>query len=152
LPYAEFHTGYKQTRRAPDELISRVRLPRLPEPDRPHAVHYYRKVGTRRAQAISKVCLAGFALGVDSGGRLRSPRLALASMAPVPLRCVETEKVLAAGPLSDGRLTEAERVLEQEIRPIDDVRSTKAYRRRVARNLLVDFVRGVLNRHEALKS
>lgn len=144
LPYAEFHTGYKKTLRADDELIARVRLPRLAGGDRGRARHYYRKVGTRRAQAISKVCLAGFAL--CDGDRLVQPRLALGSVAPVPLRCRRTEEVLAAGPLTAARIREAQQTLGDEIRPIDDVRSTAAYRLRVAQNLLVDFARVMLGR------
>ena len=58
LPYKGFHTDYKQTLMRPDELIKSIRLPRLTEPWR----HYYRKVGTRKAQAISKICFAGLAL------------------------------------------------------------------------------------------
>jgi CO/xanthine dehydrogenase FAD-binding subunit len=142
LPYADFHTDYKKTLRADDELIARVRLPRLSAEVRGRARHYYRKVGTRRAQAISKVCLAGFAL--HDGDRLVQPRLALGSVAPVPLRCRRTEEVLAAGPLTAARIREAQEMLGREIRPIDDVRSTAAYRLRVAQNLIVDFARVML--------
>lgn len=146
LPYAEFHTGYKETRRAPDELIARVRLPRLVKGAVAAPRHYYRKVGTRRAQAISKVCLAAFAL--VEGNRLIRPRLAVGSVAPVPLRCARTEAILSAGPLdgnSSALLDEAQAVLAEEIRPISDVRSTAAYRQRVALNLLLDFVRVALS-------
>jgi CO/xanthine dehydrogenase FAD-binding subunit len=146
LPYSEFHTSYKQTRRAPDELIARIRLPRLSVPARAQALHYYRKVGTRRAQAISKVCFSGFTLGHDETGRLLEPRVALGSVAPVPLRCFETERVLAAEPMNESRLALAQAVLEREIRPIDDIRSTRNYRQRVARNLLAEFVRTALSR------
>ena len=142
LPYADFHTGYKQTLRAPDELIARVRLPRVS--DQKRARHYYRKVGTRRAQAISKVCMAGFAL--CDGDRLIEPRLALGSVAPVPLRCKQTEAVLGGGPLDAKRIAEAQAVLAEEIRPIDDVRSTANYRLKVAQNLLFDFARVMLGR------
>jgi len=145
LPYAEFHTGYKQTRRAPDELIARVRLPRpaASQGGKEHARHYFRKVGTRRAQAISKVCLAAFAH--KGGERLIQPRIALGSVAPVPLRCPATEAVLAAGPVDARRLREAQAALRQELCPIDDVRSTADYRRRVSENLLADFVRSALS-------
>lgn len=143
LPYSEFHTGYKETRRAPDELIARVRLPRLPgqSPERQQLRHYYRKVGTRRAQAISKVCLAGTALCV--GEQLVRPRLAFGSVAPMPVRCPRTEEVLASGPLDAERIAAAQTMLAEEIRPIDDVRSSAAYRMRVAQNLVADFVAAV---------
>ncbi len=143
LPYAEFHTGYKETRRAPDEIIARLRLPRLSSPglgpppgggpSRKRVHHYYRKVGTRRAQAISKVCMAAFALHSDGGERLLQPRIAFGSVAPIPLRCLRTEAVLEAGPMDAARLLEARKVLRS------------AYRLRVAENLLVEFVEGALS-------
>jgi CO/xanthine dehydrogenase FAD-binding subunit len=145
LAYADFHTGYKKTRMLPGELIAGVRLPRLApalrEPGR--AVHYYRKVGTRRAQAISKVCLAALCLPDGTGSRLQSCRIALGSVAPVPLRCPRTEAALVApvpGPLDQSRIAAAQAVLAQEIAPISDIRSSADYRLRVAQNLLAQVV------------
>src|SRR5436190_14054669 len=57
VPYAKFHRGYKQMDLAPNELLRAIRLPRTTAP----LQHYYRKVGTRKAQAISKVCFAAAA-------------------------------------------------------------------------------------------
>src|SRR5436190_1243275 len=57
IPYSKFHTGYKQMDIRADELLSAIHLPRSGN----QRVHYYRKVGTRKAQAISKVCFAGVA-------------------------------------------------------------------------------------------
>ncbi|HEX8721278.1 MAG TPA: xanthine dehydrogenase family protein subunit M [Pyrinomonadaceae bacterium] len=137
VDYADFHTGYKQTVMRGDELISAVLLPR----PREGARHYYRKVGTRRAQAISKVCFA--ALAEVEGDALAEVRVALGSVAPLVLRCRRTEGVLR------GRRPDAELVkaaadeLEREITPIDDVRSTARYRARVARNLLAEFLSGL---------
>lgn len=134
VDYADFHTGYKQTVMRADELIARVRLPR----PREGARHFYRKVGTRRAQAISKVCFA--ALAEVEGGALREVRIALGSVAPVVLRCRRTEEALR------GRAPEAETAaaalgeIAKEIAPIDDVRSTARYRARVAQNLLGEFL------------
>ena len=124
LAYREFHTGYKTMQLAPDELLARIRLPRLTAGFR----HYYRKVGTRKAQAISKVCLAG--VKNASTGEVR---IALGSVAPVPLRCSQTEAAIreARDPLA---------ALAAEIAPIDDMRSTAAYRLRVAQNLLNEFL------------
>jgi CO/xanthine dehydrogenase FAD-binding subunit len=138
LPYAEFHTGYKQMQRAADELIARIRIPRLSPSERERQLHYYRKVGTRRAQAISKVCLAASVL--REGDRLTRVRIGLGSVAPVPLRCRVTESVLESAALSPALLREAQSVLATEIAPIDDIRSTREYRRQVAQNLLADFV------------
>src|SRR5919202_1137251 len=81
VDYSEFHTGYKQTVMRADELIARVRLPRPPG----RARHFYRKVGTRRAQAISKVCFAGLA-EVGGGGAVGEVRIALGSVAPTVVR------------------------------------------------------------------
>src|SRR5262245_10436885 len=88
LPYQGFHTGYKQMHLGADELLARIRLPR----NTAGATHYYRKVGTRKAQAISKVCLA--ATGRMSDGQIDDARIALGSVAPIVVRCVQTEDAL----------------------------------------------------------
>jgi CO/xanthine dehydrogenase FAD-binding subunit len=85
VAYAGFHTGYKKMLLRPDELLARIRLPRRRRP----WIAYYRKVGTRRAQAISKVCFAGAARA--EGGRIADVRIALGSVAPTVVRCYETE-------------------------------------------------------------
>jgi CO/xanthine dehydrogenase FAD-binding subunit len=137
VPYAEFHTGYKRTVMRADELVAAVLLPR----PREGARHYYRKVGTRRAQAISKVCFA--ALAEVEGDTLGEVRVALGSVAPVVLRCPRTEALLK-GRRVDGELSgAAAEELAREITPIDDVRSTARYRSRVARNLLAEFLSGL---------
>ena len=120
----------------PDELISRIRLPRrsAEEP----ALHWYRKVGTRKAQAISKVVFAGLAL--LSEDRIADVRLALGSVAPVTVRCTRTEAVLRGKAPSRELVDAARAELAREIAPIDDIRSTAVYRLRVAQNLLEEFV------------
>ena len=134
VPYADFHTGYKQTVMRADELIAAVRLPK----PREGASHFYRKVGTRRAQAISKVCFA--ALAEVEGETLREVRVALGSVAPVVLRCRQTEELLRGRRLDDEVLRVGSEELGREITPIDDVRSTARYRTRVAQNLLREFL------------
>lgn len=134
VDYEKFHTGYKQSLMRADELLARVRLPRTA----PGAVHYWRKVGTRRAQAISKVCLAAYA--ESEAGRVREVRIGLGSVAPVVLRCRRTEDALKGSELDGAAVEEAARVLSEEVAPIDDIRSTALYRRRVAANLLRDFL------------
>jgi CO/xanthine dehydrogenase FAD-binding subunit len=133
VPYHGFWFGYKQTALHPDELIRRIRLPRNKVGWR----QYYRKVGTRRAQAISKVCFAA-AAHVDAG-RIVDVRIALGSVAPTVLRAPETEKMLRGAKLTPAVVNEAQDVLAREIAPIDDMRSTAQYRRRVAKNLLAEF-------------
>lgn len=134
LSYADFHTGYKQMALREDELIAAIQLPA--PPDRP--THYGRKVGTRKAQAISKVCLAG--LGSKSGETLRHVRIALGSVAPYPLRCRKTEATLEGQPLNEEVIDRAEQKLREELLPITDIRSTAEYRTAVACNLLREFL------------
>jgi CO/xanthine dehydrogenase FAD-binding subunit len=132
--YENFHSGYKKMDLRDDELIGRIRLPR----GRPAWKQYYRKVGTRRAQAISKVCFAG-AAQVDAG-RVSDVRIALGSVAPTVVRAIETEKLLRGERLSGAVLRAGQEVLAHEIGPINDLRSTAHYRRRVAQNLLAEFI------------
>ncbi len=128
MPYESFHTGYKQTVAAPGEIVARIRLPRVPR-----RAHAYRKVGPRLAQAISKVCMA--AAAHVEGGKVVHVRVAFGGVAPVPLRCQGVERALLAGDVEQARSS-----LAEAIAPIDDVRSTARYRRRIAENLLADFV------------
>lgn len=137
LPYAEFHLGYKQMQLRSDELITKIRLPRASE-DR---VQYARKVGTRKAQAIAKVCFAAVAERRD--GALRSVRIAIGSVAPVPLRCRDTEKWLEDCALTPSAIAEAKEMISREIRPITDIRSTERYRAQVTANLLGEFLENV---------
>ena len=134
VPYRDFHTGYKQTIMRPEELLSRIRLPRATK----GLAHYYRKVGTRKAQAISKVCFA--AIAQMNGNQIVDPRIALGSVAPIPLRCAKTEAVLRGNAISDSLVEAACLELAQEIVPIDDIRSTRHYRLQVSLNLLADFL------------
>jgi CO/xanthine dehydrogenase FAD-binding subunit len=131
VPYRTFHTGYKQMILRPDELVARIRLPRRGD----GWTDYYRKVGTRRAQAISKVCLAAAML--RQGDRMTDVRIALGSVAPTVIRCFQTEQILRNEP---GNLEAAKSVLRSEIAPIDDIRSNANYRLRVAGNLLEEFL------------
>jgi CO/xanthine dehydrogenase FAD-binding subunit len=134
LPYHGFHIGYKQMQREPDELLRAIRLPRRIRPWR----QYYRKVGTRKAQAISKVCFAGAAL--VERGEIRDIRIALGSVAPIVLRAVKTEDALRGGRITPEAVFAAKESLARGISPIDDIRSTARYRLRVAQNLLEEFL------------
>jgi CO/xanthine dehydrogenase FAD-binding subunit len=135
LPYQGFHTGYKQMTIRPDELLARIYLPRSAKGLR----SYYRKVGTRKAQAISKTCFAATARLED--GIVVDVRIALGSVAPIPLRCVTTEAAIRGGRIDDDAIQRAKKEFAAEITPIDDIRSTKNYRLRVSLNLLEDFLR-----------
>ena len=134
VPYHGFHSGYKEMNIRPDELLARIRLPRTTRGRK----QYYRKVGTRKAQAISKVCIA--ALAQINDDRIDDARIAFGSVAPIPLRCTRTEGVLQGQKLDREIIEKAKAELAREIVPIDDIRSTKNYRLRVALNLVEDFL------------
>ena len=136
LPYRAFHTGYKQMDLHPGEIVARVHLP----PRRGVWRDYYRKVGTRRAQAISKVCFAG-SLRMD-GGQVADARIALGSVAPTVIRAERAEDALRGRRLDAAAIGDAERALRDAIAPIDDIRSNARYRERVAVNLLRQFLDG----------
>ena len=134
LPYVGFHTGYKKTLLAADELVQTVCLPR-------RFSGYFsqaRKVGARNAQAISKVCIAG--LGRLANGVVDDVRIALGSVAPVPLRLRETERTVRGKVIDSDLLLAARKAVADEIRPIDDIRSTARYRAAIAGNLVAEFL------------
>ncbi|MEO8359410.1 MAG: FAD binding domain-containing protein [Vicinamibacteria bacterium] len=139
LAYDTFHTDYRKTALAADELIERIVLP-LPAP----TVQIFRKVGTRAAQAISKVVI-GFSASRDaiSSHRLMNVRLAMGSVAATPLRLTAVEALIGSGLVSAALADDAAQLVERTIHPIDDVRSTADYRRHVAgqsvRRLLLDL-------------
>jgi CO/xanthine dehydrogenase FAD-binding subunit len=133
VPYRSFHTGYKVMDLRKDELIRSIRLPRREN----NWTSFYRKVGTRRAQAISKVCFAAAAR--LEANRIAEVRIAVGSVAPTALRASETENMLIGELLSPAVSARAQEVLAREISPIDDMRSSARYRRRVAQNLLAEF-------------
>ena len=118
VPFNAFYTGYRRTVMRRDELIVAIQLPPIARDQ------WFRKVGTRAAQAISKVVMA--AVGGDA------PRLAIGSVGPTVIRLPRTESALARRT----GIADAQRVLLEEIAPIDDLRSTAEYRQQVAVNLL----------------
>jgi CO/xanthine dehydrogenase FAD-binding subunit len=121
VPITQFYTAYRATVMRADELIVAVEIPRV------NGRQWFRKVGTRAAQAISKIVVAGV--------RGATPRLALGSVAPTVVRAYATERALAGGASID----QATITLRREIAPIDDVRSTAEYRAHVAERLLRRF-------------
>ncbi len=121
VPFSDFYTGYRTSVRQPDELIIAIEIPPI------DGRQWWRKVGTRRAQAISKIMMAGV-----RGSRVR---IAIGSVAPTVVLATNTAALLANG----GSVSEAQQTLRREITPIDDVRSTGTYRRQVAENLLAQF-------------
>ena len=134
VAYSAFHTGYKCNAMTADELIFAIHVPRRFAQHR----QYLRKVGTRRAMAISKVALAGTALIAD--GVVNEIRIAAASLAPFPARMYETERTIAGMRITKEAILAARNALLNEAKPIDDIRSTAEYRRRVGANLLEEFL------------
>ena len=141
IPYHSFHTGYKQMNIHGEELLRAIRLPRVSQEASEGLKHYYRKVGTRKAQAISKICFAGLAR--MRGAQIDDVRIAMGSVAPIPIRCVLTESTLRHQTITPSTLAAARSALSAEIAPIDDLRSTRDYRLRVSLNLLEDFLQQV---------
>ena len=132
VPYREFCTGYRRTALAADELIVAAHLP--PPVGRTRTT--WRKVGTRRAQSISKVMGAAF-IELD-GEVVTKARVALGAVADRPIRIAAVEQAVVGLPL--GKAAEAARAaMRTAIKPIDDIRSTAAYRREVAENLVARF-------------
>jgi CO/xanthine dehydrogenase FAD-binding subunit len=121
VAFDSYYTGYRKSVRQPDELITAIEIPRL------DGTQWWRKVGTRRAQAISKIMIGAV--------RGRDVRIAFGSVAPTVVLARKTAAVLSAG----GSVADAQAALRTEIAPIDDVRSTSEYRARVAANLLAQF-------------
>lgn len=134
IPYVDFHRDYKKMVLAPGELIRSVCLPQRYS----GYVQYSRKVGGRNAQAISKVCVA--ALGRIERGAIEDVRIALGSVAPIPIRLRETEKLLLGKSPSADLVAKAGETAMAETHPIDDIRSTARYRAAVVGNLVNEFL------------
>ena len=131
VPLAQFWTGYRQIAARPDEIILAFRLPKKGK-----AIERFRKIGTRRAQAISKVMAASRILVVK--GRIVSAAIALGSIAPTPVRLAEIEKFLAGQRLTPTLIDEAEKQAQSAVKPIADIRSSAEYRRWASGRLVRD--------------
>lgn len=134
VPYHQFCTGYRTTVMKPDELIVGIRFP--PRPG--DLQQYWRKVGTRRAQSISKVMVA--ATAVVEAGRIEYVRIALGAVADRPIRAEYAEQAVLTQPPGTAAAAMARESVDAQIRPIDDLRSTSRYRMKVAQNLVSRFL------------
>jgi CO/xanthine dehydrogenase FAD-binding subunit len=135
MAFNEFYTSYRRTVLAPDELALAVRIPKLKDGER----DFFWKVGTRRAQAISKTVLAAKAKTAD--GLIEAIRIGVGSVAPTVIRAPQTERLLTSAPLTPALIEQARATISQEVAPITDLRSTEHYRRTVTGNVLVKFLR-----------
>ena len=131
VPLAQFWTAYRQIAARPDEIILAFRLPKKGK-----ATERFRKIGTRRAQAISKVMAASRIL-VEKGA-IRAAAIALGSVAPTPVRLAEVEAFLVGKKLSANLIDEAEKLAQATVKPIADIRSTAEYRRWASGRLVRD--------------
>lgn len=137
IRFESLYRGYRELETEPDELIVDVILMYPPR----RTFTMFRKVGTRRAQSISKVVFAG-ALHLGADGAADHVRLAFGSVAPTPVRAYETEQVLLGRRPSRAAAAAAREALAHDIAPIDDIRSDREYRMEVAGNVLAQFLRG----------
>ena len=131
----DFWPAYRMTARRDDELLTRIRIPLVPGRE-----VRFRKIGTRRAQAISKVVLA-LAWRPDADGAWTGVRLALGSMAATTVRATATEAVIEGRRPAREVADAAVAALAAELSPIDDVRSSADYRRAVAGRVLHRLIR-----------
>lgn len=131
VPLVKFWTAYRRIDARPDEIILAFRLPK-----RGPAVERFRKIGTRQAQAISKV-MAASRIRLQKG-RIASAAIALGSVAPTPVRLSAVEAFLAGKKLSPKLIDEAETLAQATVQPIADIRSTAEYRRWASGRLVRD--------------
>lgn len=134
VPFNQFYTGYRRSVLEPDELVLAAVLPKL----RQGEVDFFWKVGTRRAQAISKTVMACKAR-VDQ--KINSISIAVGSVAPTVVRALQTERLLTGSSISTELINDARKLIAEEISPITDLRSTEHYRRTVTGNVLAKFLR-----------
>ncbi|HZD52110.1 MAG TPA: xanthine dehydrogenase small subunit [Woeseiaceae bacterium] len=133
LPLSDFYLGYRKTACTRGEFLERIRIPRRPE----GALVRAYKISKRFDQDISAVC-AAFRLEID-GSRVAAFRAAYGGMAAIPKRALLCEEALAGHEWNQANVRRAMGALEQDFSPISDMRSSAAYRRRVAGNLLLRF-------------
>jgi len=138
VSFNHFYTGYRKTVMKPDEIVLAVSSRKL----KPDERSFFFKVGTRRAQAISKIVMA---VKVGMTDRvINSIKIGLGSVAPTVIRAVETELLLTNAILDATIIEQARRTISREVAPITDVRSTEHYRRTVTGNVLAKILRQLM--------
>lgn len=133
VPFTSFYTGYRKSVMAADELIARFEIASS------KMNFWFRKVGTRQAQAISKVVIAA-GLRLGKGKRVEEARIAIGSVAPTVVRLPKTEALLRGRMLDAALVASARLSASAEVSPIDDIRSTAEYRRKVVGNLVAQWL------------
>lgn len=140
VAFNDFYKAYRQTVLSNNELLLNILLPKQKET----AKSEFYKVGTRAAQAISKVVMAVQA-NVDENKKIGSIAIAIGSVAPTVIRASKTENLLSGSELTLELIDEAKKSLSEEVKPINDIRSTEHYRRVVTGNLIAKFLRAFLS-------
>lgn len=140
VAYKDFHIDYKKSVLKPDEIIEAVLVPC----HQGITKHFYRKVGTRSFQSISKIGFSAVARTDDTG--IVWARIALASMGPKPVLAEKTNAFLAGKVLSEDIIAQAKDIFAAELHPIDDIRSTANYRKTVSCNLLQEFLKCLITK------
>jgi len=132
LPITDFIKGPGRTDLAPGEIVAGVRIRKQPH----YTLHHFEKVGRRSALAIAVVSLAA-CIQLSDRGVVKQVRLAWGSVGPTVMTASGAEACLTGRPLDAAGLAEAAEAARRALDPIDDVRATADYRRRVAGNLLL---------------
>jgi CO/xanthine dehydrogenase FAD-binding subunit len=138
IPFREFYLGYRRTALEPDEIVVGLWVPKLAAGER----DYFRKVGTRRAQAISKVVMAARAR--VSSSSIESISIGVGSVAPTVVSTPRTELLITGARLTSALIERARQMIASEVEPITDLRSTESYRRAVTGNLLAAFLKQLI--------
>ena len=138
IPFSQFYTGYRKSIVAQDEILSKLIIPKLSAESKSG----FFKIGTRKAQAISKV-MAAFRIDFDSE-LIKDARIAYGSVAPIPVRIKEVENYLRGRKLNKATITKSLELLKGAIKPIDDIRSTSAYRNHLCQVILGRFLRSLI--------
>jgi CO/xanthine dehydrogenase FAD-binding subunit len=134
IPFTAFYTGYRQTALKDDEMVTHIKI-KKPEANEKAA---FIKIGTRKAQAISKV-MACFRMGLD-GDVIKSFAAAYGSVAAVPVRVTALEEFLIGKQLNETIIQEAIQITKDNLHPIDDIRSTAEYRKHVCGVMVKRFL------------
>lgn len=134
VDYSAFHKGYKIVDAAQNEVLTKIILP-LPAPN---AFHFYRKVGTRKAQSISKICFAACASAHN--GALTNVGIGMGGVGPTTVRLKALESLLTSKRFAQVKEADVKKALEADITTIDDIRSTAEYRKTVSLNVAMQFL------------
>jgi CO/xanthine dehydrogenase FAD-binding subunit len=139
VAFDQFFTAYRRTVLEADELVVAVRVPKLKSDER----DFFLKVGTRRAQAISKMVMAVRAKAEREV--IEWIRIGVGSVAPTVVRARATESLLAGRAITHDIIEQARQSISLEVSPITDLRSTEHYRRRVTGNALGRALRQIID-------